>query len=156
MATFIPPEGLHVVRRDAPGQHRTFRLLRDHLVATDTVRIVLPEGFEFDGASIPTWLRPVVAACDPWGRYEYPAAAHDLLYATQRTSREEADLVFRILLVSRGVPRLARLLLYYAVRLFGQKSWDRGRALAYAVRTARVETKRPEQNWSDLNTEGIA
>ena len=68
MALFIPPEGLHVVRRDAPGQHRTFRLLRDHLVATDTVRLVLPEGFEFDGASIPNWLRPMIAAIVPWGR----------------------------------------------------------------------------------------
>lgn len=149
MSTFIPAEGLHVIRRDQP-EHRgkEFRLLRDHFVATETIQILLPVDFEFDGASFPPVVFPIIAFLDPWARYEYPAAVHDLLYRTQKTSREEADLVFRILMKERGVPTPCRMLIYWAVRLFGRSAWNK-KSLEVVTDAYQITQKGKEDRWSD-------
>lgn len=120
---WLPDNELHVAISHGVNVRKPYRTLRVHEVRTSFSSIYLPEGFEFDGASIPRWLKPFIRTLDPWERYEIPAAIHDLLYSVQKSSRFSADALFRDLMASCGVPMPARLSIYYAVRLFGGKAW---------------------------------
>lgn len=84
-----------------------------------TVRV--PDGFVTDLASIPPALFPVLRAD---GDYAHAAIVHDYLYWTQRTSREYADDVFRIAMRDLEVQSAVIRSIHFAVRTFGQSSWD--------------------------------
>ena len=84
--------------------------------------LVIEEGFESDGMSIPRFLWPVVGP-----RYDartFPAAlCHDALYCAELDSREGADSEFRRLMVAFGSPRWIADACYRAVRWFGWFVW---------------------------------
>ena len=106
--------------------------------------VVIPVGFESDGASIPTWLSPVglgilalnyfsldwlllhfigcLIALVPFffpraNKYLVPAFAHDYALSLQSMTRAKADLLFLQSLEVTGVSRIRRWLMYFAVRL---------------------------------------
>lgn len=94
-------------------------------------QIRIPSGFEFDGASVPRafWrLLPPVA-----GVHLRAALAHDVLYVDKMCwkngdyaaiTKEEADWIFRQLMLEDGVtPWLAKAA-YSAVAAFGGSTWD--------------------------------
>jgi len=82
-------------------------------VDDDEREIVVPQGFETDGASILRWLWPIFP---PMGRYLAAAAVHDHLLATG--TRDKADAVFyRALLACRVNWPRARLM-WAMVRLY--------------------------------------
>ena len=113
-------------------------------------RITVAQGFEFDGASIPTLARPIIGG--PWALGLGPPALHDWFYAWEGRlpemshtvltfngwvdalepvgggdrlvwSREDADRMFGRQMREWGVPRWKRRAAYRAVRLAVWKNW---------------------------------
>lgn len=85
-----------------------------------SLRVVVPAGFITDFASIPRIFWSRLPHDGPWA----PASViHDYLYTTRTCSRFLADAIFREGMYALGVPALRRLVIYYAVRLFGWTRW---------------------------------
>lgn len=80
----------------------------------------VPAGFQTDGASVPRFFWRILP---PMGRYWRPAVLHDYLYRAGTCSRFLADAVFRDAMRADGVSAWKRLAMYYAVRVFGGRSW---------------------------------
>lgn len=78
--------------------------------------IVVPAGFETDFASIPRFFWRVLP---PTGQYGKAAVVHDFLYRTRRVPRVTADRMFLLAMEELSVPKPVRLVMYYAVRVFG-------------------------------------
>lgn len=76
--------------------------------------VVIPAGFETDGASIPAWAR---WKFDPWGRVGLSAVLHDYLLSLPSVAKWDADLAFLHGLRSQGLPAFMSTLFYFAVRL---------------------------------------
>ena len=89
--------------------------------------VVIPAGFESDGASVPRLLWGVVFPRDDRNAM-FAAIFHDFLYRTHpgRWTRSEADDTFLYLLEQGGVSWIRRTRAYIGVRLFGGSSWDAG------------------------------
>lgn len=99
---------------------RTSKILRVNITAVDGVKhfVRIPEGYIFDGASIPRWA---------WSIVGYPfepdlieaACVHDWYCdrATHYFERVIGDNVFLKLLADAGVPTWRRAIMYAAVRL---------------------------------------
>lgn len=84
------------------------------------INVSVPEGFVTDFASTPTILYPIFP---PIGLYNKAAMMHDYLYASINPliSRKQADQFFLQAMEILKVPRWKRSLMFYAVRLFGNK-----------------------------------
>lgn len=97
--------------------------LKEALIYAGSDLVVIPAGFVFDGASVPqlfTNLFPKSGA-----RYDRAACLHDWLYATQTTSRKEADDLFLEAMKADGVNWATRRTIYRAVRMFGWSAWNK-------------------------------
>ncbi len=86
----------------------------------------IPKGFETDFASVPRFLWWLIAPTD------YPllraSLLHDYLYRTgTRASRKWADRVLVKIAIEDGLPKWKACLMYSAVRLFGQRVWNKYR-----------------------------
>ena len=115
-------------------------------------RIVVPAGFECDGASIPWWAWSKIRLV-PTGIIGAAAALHDFMYANRGDlpdgsylrvigpdecvplhdvwSRYNADRLLCRVMRESGVPWLKRRIVYRSVRIFGGIPWARHkRALA--------------------------
>ena len=79
-------------------------------------RIVVPGGFETDGASIPRLLWWLYS---PWGSYAKAAVIHDYLYRETCRPRIECDRIFLEAMAVLGVWWGRRHIIYRAVRMFG-------------------------------------
>ena len=86
--------------------------------------LIVPAGFESDGASVPRLFWGIVF---PPGDTRALRAAflHDWIYRTHPAgwSREAADNLFRKVLSQDGVPRISAGLAFWGVRIFGASSW---------------------------------
>ena len=99
-----------------------YRLANDYAVTVVGVEIIIPEGFIFDGASIPSafW----ISFYTPYHPMVLKAGlVHDYIYRTHITSKEEADRVFLAILAEKGVSRWKRVLMWMAVKCFGARAW---------------------------------
>ena len=89
--------------------------------------LIVPAGFESDGASVPRLLWGVVF---PRGDRKALCGAivHDYIYRThpEGWTRADADEVFLYLLQHGGVSYIRRIRAYFGVRLFGKSSWESG------------------------------
>lgn len=112
---------------------RTVELAGEYPVRVGDYHITVPRGFQSDFASIP---RLFWAIIPPMGLHSGPAIVHDYLYThhqytdskTQQVtkiSRLEADMIFLQLLLYAGVSKLRASLMFYGVRWFGEKAWQR-------------------------------
>lgn len=91
------------------------------------MNLEIPVGFESDGASVPRFFwRLVFPPGDP--KALHAAIIHDYIYRTHPTgwTKENADKIFRHLLISGGVEEWRANLAYTGVRLFGASSWHQG------------------------------
>ena len=80
----------------------------------------VPEGFVFDGASIPIGLRWRF----PMGGPKFGAAAlHDYLYRTGCVTKEEADKAFYDVMLLNGVNRHDAKMMYLGVKYGGHLAW---------------------------------
>lgn len=89
--------------------------------------VLIPAGFESDGASVPRFLWGVVFPRDDRNAM-FGALFHDFIYRTHpgKWTRSEADDMFLHLLKEGGVSYHRRWRAYLGVRLFGQSSWEAG------------------------------
>lgn len=89
-------------------------------------RVVVPEGYLTDGASVP---RPFWSFVPPWGDYGQAAVMHDWLceylrvWDTERgeyikITRDECDSIFNDAMRSLGVSNTTRKLMYGAVKAY--------------------------------------
>lgn len=89
--------------------------------------IVVPAGFETDGASVPRVFWNVLPPLE--GDYAAAAVLHDYLYREPgNLSRADSDAVFREAMGVLGVGWLTRWTMWSAVRAGGWKPWNAYRA----------------------------
>lgn len=84
--------------------------------------ITVPKGFTTDAASVP---RLFWSFLPPLGRYTKAAVVHDYLYRTHLKTKEDADKIFLWLMEDLGVEKVRRIAMYYAVKLFGKKAYEK-------------------------------
>lgn len=101
---------------------RKWRLLRSLKIQLSNGQIVtIPEGFETDLASVPSWLWSV---SKPYGDFMIGTLIHDFLYIKNIGTRKEADkelLIWSIVTNGNMIDNVVR---FWAVRAFGQSWWD--------------------------------
>jgi hypothetical protein len=99
-----------------------YRNTEDYVLFIFGITIRIPAGFVFDGASIPffAWIltytphHPVVMLA---------AMVHDYLYLTHFVSREQADMIFKSLLLKNYCSPEKAALMHRCVRLGGGMFW---------------------------------
>jgi hypothetical protein len=95
-------------------------LLDDTLIKVDGVVFIVPKGFETDFASVPRLFWWFISPTD---RDVLRASLlHDYLYRIGK-ERGYADKLFYLKLVEDRVPKWKAKLMYWVVRLFGNKAW---------------------------------
>lgn len=117
---------IHTASREYPNitqcSAREYVVSSPFLIDALGVRVLIREGFRFDGFSVPRvfhWFQSPFT-----GKGTVAALAHDALYASELVPRLEADLIFRELLKMYGESVLKRTVLYQAVRRFGWYAWN--------------------------------
>jgi hypothetical protein len=88
-------------------------------------KIVVPEGFVTDHASIPPSIKHYFEIGGQ--AYQYPAILHDWLYWSQTTTRAEADAIFNSAMKDCGVGDVKRRAILAGVRAGGGKAWEKNR-----------------------------
>jgi hypothetical protein len=119
MSTFTTPAILELV-----GGKRYWRLYEDfeyHVGSYPSKGIIcVKKGFKTDLASIPRIFLPFFDPLQPM--YAKPAILHDWLYSMRsigsRYTRKDADKVLLEAMAVLGAPKITRLIIYIAVRLF--------------------------------------
>ena len=96
-----------------------------------TFTVTVPDGFVFDGPSVPFWSAPFLDI----GLLFLPAALHDFLYDATGLSKAECDKRFYQAMRIVGVGNPQAKIVYWAVKWFGwrgfrnarsQMAWDAG------------------------------
>ena len=88
------------------------------------VKFTIPAGYRSDGMSTPKCFWGMLSPqYDP--RTLIPSIAHDWLYDNHVCTREEADEWYREDLIANGFGAVKSYLVYYGVRLGGEKHWAR-------------------------------
>lgn len=82
--------------------------------------VKVPAGTITDLASVP---RPLWVIFPPHGEYAKAAIVHDYLYDQAIGSKHWADEVFLEAMIVLGVARWRRVLMYWAVRVFGRGNY---------------------------------
>lgn len=104
------------------------KLRREMVYFVGRRAVTVPKGFRCDGMSVPRALWGLVS---PAIHPQTIAAAilHDWLYRTANHSltRKQADWLFFLLMLKCKFSRWRSALAYLGVRLFGKKSWAKGR-----------------------------
>ena len=121
---FLPP-GLQRPRWEVFG---SFRYAVGSMDTPDEV-IVVPDGFQFDGASVPLPFRILVPMAHP--DYIQAAALHDWMLESGLYTRRRCDQVFHEALGVLGMPGLWRGAMFGAVRL-GALRWHARKMIAGA------------------------
>ena len=81
--------------------------------------------YDWNGASVPIFLWPIIGSpFDP--KFQAPSLVHDKVYETGEISREEADLLFRKLLIHNGTDEERAESMYYGVKYFGGSHYNKG------------------------------
>lgn len=100
-----------------------YALLDDYQADYGNLKIVVPAGFVFDGASVPFfgWL-PTYTPFHP--DVMAPALIHDWLYLNHQVDRQMADQIFYDLLILNGAGKLKAKLMYRDVRIGGGQHFE--------------------------------
>lgn len=116
---------------------RRYELVQKFAVISAVVGgiITVPEGFQYDGESIPDCLHGLVP---PFGQSRRAACVHDYLYqhggyqhedgSWTEVTRKTADEVYLELALLKGLPPWRALMRYRVLRLVGWKAWNEHRA----------------------------
>ena len=154
MLYFRKPYGLNLSWSEEPRTKRgrkdgililaeewRFILTKDFL----QYEVIVPEGTELDGPSIPWFARWPFVVVPRNDQTEAPGDAHDVLYALRgrvpvmnggmnAVSRYEADSLFLIGILKMGLPRWRCLIASSALWAFGWMAWRRTSATDAANR----------------------
>lgn len=87
-------------------------------------KYIIPEGFIFDGASIPriAWSLLGVTPYEP--DIILASLVHDWFYTTHEIKREFADKVFHDVCIQNGISKTKAVLMYNCLHMFGVMSWN--------------------------------
>jgi hypothetical protein len=104
------------------GHSRIFRLTAPFSYISSRGVVVVPAGFDTDGASIP---RVFWSILDPFGPYFKAAVIHDWLYSphNRRFTRAQSDDIFKEAMYNNGLDWFRREAIYRAVRLGGWRNY---------------------------------
>jgi len=108
------------------GTERIIKTLAPLVAQTDIGEVVVPKGFESDGASIPRFAWSIVG--HPFSGYLPAAVVHDYLYrqgSEPDCSRREADKVLADLMRCLGYSWVKSKTFYLSVRAGGWRSWKK-------------------------------
>lgn len=112
---------------------RTWRITKDFHFKIDGVNYVIPKGFEFDGASVPKFLRSWLS---PMGVLLIGGLVHDFMYkyeillkkgkksGERIDGQNHADTIFRDINIEVNGFRFINYLAYYALKLGGFVAWN--------------------------------
>jgi hypothetical protein len=107
----------------SPKQGYVYGVVADKPYDVFGRQVLVPAGFEFDGASIPPILWPIIGnPFDP--KFCRAALLHDWLYSSHLIDRRAADKAFLAALIEDGVNEWRAQAMYSAVRAGGLTSWD--------------------------------
>lgn len=118
-----------------PVRERTWKVREPLVCETPYGRIVVPKGFETDGASVPRMLWRLFPPFD--GDYDAAAVLHDYAYRNGTKlvlDRDEADQLLLQGMVATDTAVWKRTLIYYGVRLGGGWAWAYDRQRERAVK----------------------
>lgn len=103
------------------------RLLEDLEIWGQEWLLVVPAGFESDGASVPRFLWSIVSPVIDH-RTIRAALAHDYIYREHPVgwSRKLADELFYRLCREDGLSMIKSTLAYHGIRIFGGNAWNEG------------------------------
>ena len=90
----------------------------------DYFGVVIPAGFEFDGARIPRFFWRCATPFEP--RLIRAACGHDYMYVNAIWTKADADRLFREALIIDGVPRWLAGIMHKAVRFGGRGAYKKG------------------------------
>ena len=112
---------VEVLEHEEDERGNVFTLLRP----IASCGLIVPAGFESDGASVPRLLWGVVFPRDD-RKALFGAIVHDYIYRTHplKWTRSDADDAFLYLLQQGGVSFVRRIRAYIGVRLFGKSAWE--------------------------------
>lgn len=118
MSSFTTPAKLELL------PDNQWRLLSSFIYYTGDIDnrnfIEVPEGFITDLASVPRIFWPIFP---PNGNYAKAAIIHDYLYVNAINSKQYADNIFYEAMGVLNVPYIRKILIYYAVKLFGRGNY---------------------------------
>ena len=101
-----------------------FRLVEPVVMSIGQTRIIVPDGYVTDFASLPSvlhwWIRPTDS------RGARAAIVHDWIYHTHIYPRCVADAFYQVILRQDGMPRRKAKLLCSSVHAFGKGAYMRG------------------------------
>lgn len=109
----------------SPVRERTWKVRNPLVCSTRFGTIVVPRGFETDGASVPRIMWRLFPPFD--GDYDAAAVLHDYVYRNSLKlgfTREQADTLLRDGMVATHTARWKRCAIYYGVRLGGWTAWN--------------------------------
>ena len=117
----------------AHPEGREWTLEEGLVYKTGGMTLVVPKGATTDFASTPRILWSVFP---PFGRYNKAAVLHDHIYRTPSLdiSRARADAIFLEAMITCRVPGFKRLVMYWAVRLFGGFSYQRRKPITTNIK----------------------
>lgn len=106
------------------GDNKFWITLEDmpYVIGDTKKRIVVPNGFVTDFASIPQPLWSL--GLSPHGQYSRAAVVHDYLYWAQVCTRAQADRLLVIAMKESKVGAFDEFAVYQGVDKFGGSSWD--------------------------------
>ena len=134
---------MHSVRKWRLTEHWKYDLPESCCIGCGKIKIIIPKGFEFDGASIP---RPLWAVLHPSGLLLIQALVHDFAYRRgflwklvidEKTGEETGevcrcngnkkdwDMLFKKIGADVNGVRTVNFVVYWAVRLFGFFAWKK-------------------------------
>ncbi len=86
------------------------------------IKVTVPKSQTTDFASIPRIFWPILP---PVGRYSRAAVVHDYLYRHGLFTRKDCDLIFLHAMEELNVAKWKRIVMYWAVRLFGAPAYKK-------------------------------
>lgn len=98
-----------------------YRLLDNVYCDTEKYRVVIHQGFVYDGATIPRSLWEEFGC--PMD-YAFASCVHDALYRSRLLDRKECDKIFHSALIDSGVSKLKAKTMYLAVRVGGERPYE--------------------------------
>lgn len=122
----------------------------EYVIGSTQDRIVVPEGFVTDFASIPEELCSF-GLC-PHGQYSRAAVIHDYLYWSQGCTRDQSDRLLLLAMKESEVGWFDETAVYGGVHLGGQSAWDgnareREAGLPRVIPEAYRRPPDPNMNW---------